>query len=258
MIVNLDLGHSRDVIAAAKLAGLTVPQTAYVLATAYHETGGRMLPVRESLNYSVEGLMKTFSRSRISSADALAYGRKTGRAANQQAIANLVYGGEWGRENLGNTEPNDGWTYRGGGLVQVTGRRNFERVGLATGNDLIAEPDMINDPAISAAALVFGSRDGWFTGKKLSDYISGSKADYRNARRVINGMDRADDIAAYARAYEAVLGMSPARALQTILAKPAPYTGKIDGKFGPQSRAALAEFQRRADEVAELIKQMEI
>lgn len=80
----------------------------------------------ENLNYSVEGLLKTFGRHRISVADAQRLGRSKTHPADQVAIANTLYGGEWGRKNLGNTQPNDGWTFRGCGPIQLTGRRNAE------------------------------------------------------------------------------------------------------------------------------------
>lgn len=83
----------------------------------------------ESLNYSVDGLLKTFGRHRISAEDARKYGRDGGRPANQEAIANLIYGGKWGRDNLGNTEPGDGWRFRGSGVKQITGRYNTEKSG---------------------------------------------------------------------------------------------------------------------------------
>lgn len=83
----------------------------------------------ENLNYSVEGLRATFGRHRISDAQCEAYGRKPGRPADQRAIANIVYGGEWGRVNLGNIHPNDGWDMRGSGVKQITGRANIEASG---------------------------------------------------------------------------------------------------------------------------------
>lgn len=85
----------------------------------------------ESLNYSVEGLRATFGRHRISDAECERYGRKPGRPADQKAIANIVYGGEFGRINLGNVLPNDGWDFRGSGFKQITGRRNTEASGFS-------------------------------------------------------------------------------------------------------------------------------
>ena len=186
-------------------SALPISHLAYVLATAYHETGRKMAPNRESLNYSVDGLLKTFGRHRISEADARRYGRHGSRPANQVAIANCVYGGEWGLENLGNTQPNDGWNLRGGGQAHTTGRRNFEKVKRATGVDVIADSDRILDPKVSAIALVTASVEGWYTGKKLSDYLPG---DYVNARRVINGTDKASEIARYAVEFERVLRLA--------------------------------------------------
>jgi putative chitinase len=83
----------------------------------------------ENLNYSVEGLLKTFGRHRISAADCQTFGRAPGRPANQSAIANIVYGGPWGLKNLGNIHPGDGWLFRGSGDKQITGRANFREAG---------------------------------------------------------------------------------------------------------------------------------
>ena len=103
----------------------TVRRVAAFIAQMAHESG--LKPRSENLNYSVEGLLKTFGRHRISAADAQRYGRIDGKQrANQEAIANCIYGGEWGRKNLGNTEPGDGWKMRGGGPLQNTGRANWQ------------------------------------------------------------------------------------------------------------------------------------
>lgn len=53
--------------------------------------------------------------------------------------------------------------------------------------------------------LLLGMKEGWFTGRKLSDYINQSKKDYLNARRIINGMDKASLIAGYAETFEKAL-----------------------------------------------------
>lgn len=83
----------------------------------------------ENLNYSVEALISKFGRHRISIAEAQRYGRAPGRPADQQAIANIIYGGEWGRANLGNIGPNDGWENRGSGVKQITGLANIRESG---------------------------------------------------------------------------------------------------------------------------------
>ncbi len=112
---------------------------------------------RESLNYSVEALASKFGRHRISLSDATRYGRSSYHPANQPAIANAIYGGEWGRLNLGNVLPGDGWRFRGGGLIHTTGRGNFLRTSLALFNDrtLIEHPELIVEPRIAARAAAY-------------------------------------------------------------------------------------------------------
>jgi hypothetical protein len=112
---------------------------------------------------------------------------------------------------LGNTVPGDGYKFRGRGHVQLTGRRNYAKAGKAFGVDLVKEPDLALSPDISARVLITGCLEGWFTGKKLGDYIrDGVDAtdllDYKNARRVINGQDKAAQIASMARVFEQAVG----------------------------------------------------
>jgi putative chitinase len=115
--------------AAAVKFGLTDPLVlAHWLGQMRVESRGFTTMV-ESLNYSVEGLLATFGRHRISNADCQRLGRLPGRPANQEAIANVVYGGKWGLDNLGNTKPGDGWLFRGSGDKQITGRANFREAG---------------------------------------------------------------------------------------------------------------------------------
>ena len=94
----------------------------------------------ENLNYSTSALIELFGRHRISIADAQRYGRGPGRPANQEALANILYGGAFGRKNLGNTQPGDGWRHRGYGPKQITGRANQEDFGEAMGIPLEEVP----------------------------------------------------------------------------------------------------------------------
>jgi len=104
--------------------GINTPlRKAWFMANCHHETGNFTV-FSENLNYKVDTLIKLFSRKRISEADARLYGRTDKQKANRKAIANIIYGGEWGKINLGNILPNDGWFFRGAGAIQLTGRRN--------------------------------------------------------------------------------------------------------------------------------------
>ena len=118
----------------------------HLLAQCYVESDG-FTRLEENLNYSAEGLLATFGTSRISSKDAWRVGRvdKWGQKADRRAIANIVYGGTWGRLNLGNIKPNDGWDFRGQGRKQITGRDNTTRYSMwAYGDDRVArDPTML-------------------------------------------------------------------------------------------------------------------
>lgn len=146
----------------------------HFLAQVSHESGFR--PIAENLNYSVDGLKQTFSAARISRAQCEALGRAPGRPADQQAIANAVYGGTWGAANLGNTRPGDGWRYRGRGLIQLTGRANYAR----TGAGYEADPDQVMTPAGSVQCAV----DYWRT-RGLN--AAADADDVARVTRLING-----------------------------------------------------------------------
>lgn len=145
---------------------------AYLLATAFHETDRKMQPIREygstryfNQRYGPEGANPTLAKA------------------------------------LGNTQPGDGARFCGRGFVQLTGRRNYSDWGSRLGEDLLAQPELAQDLAHAVRILVDGSVQGTFTGKKLATYFSPTKADWRNARRIINGVDKADLIAGHARSF---------------------------------------------------------
>lgn len=112
--------------------------------------------VVENLNYSVDGLLRTFGRHRISAADCERLGRKPGQPADRASIAELVYGGAWGATHLGNTQPGDGARFIGRGLKQLTGRDNYARCGKALGEDFLSQPDRLVMPVNAALSA------GWF------------------------------------------------------------------------------------------------
>lgn len=90
----------------------------------------------------------------------------------------------------------------GRGLVQLTWQGNYAKYAALTGYNLLADPDaLIRDFGLSAFVLVHGSRTGGFTGRKLSDYINGPNRDFYNARRIINGLDHAAEIAGAAESW---------------------------------------------------------
>ncbi len=132
---------------------------------------------------------------------------------------------------LGNVNPGDGIAFCGRGYVQLTGRANYRKatqrlraLGLiGADQDLETNPDLAMHPDVAAAVLFIGTREGWFTGKKLSDYLGAGKADWKGARRIINGQDRADEIALHAQAFATALkkaGYAPGAVVTKIPVPP--------------------------------------
>ncbi len=145
---------------------ITPLRVAHALAQQCVETT-RFSTLVESLNYSPAGLRATFSTTRISDAQCLELGRKDGEGAlspeRQKAIANLVYGGEWGKAHLGNRQPGDGWLYRGRGAKQLTGRDNYAdlNVLLQGDPDVLAHPELVEAPDMGMrAACRYWTRKG--------------------------------------------------------------------------------------------------
>lgn len=158
---------------------LNIREAAYIFATVYHETAKTFLPLEE------------FGKGR---------GKKYGKAVN-------------------------GKKYYGRGYVQLTWDYNYKKAteelkkqfpaivkayeakhGVTF--DLLTSPEQAMDVEVACAILVVGSQQGWFTGKKLSDYINSNQSDFINARRVINGIDRAKLIAGQAQKFKEILSGS--------------------------------------------------
>jgi putative chitinase len=123
----------------------------HFMAQVLHETGGLKI-LTESMNYKPDALIALFSRKRISIEDAQRLGRTDAHPADQRGIANILYGGAFGKAQLGNTEPDDGWNFRGTGLLQMTGRDSRTRIGekLTVGNGEDLTVDLLNIPPDNA------------------------------------------------------------------------------------------------------------
>lgn len=135
--------------------GITTPKRISGFLSQIGVESAGLTTLVENLNYSVEALLTKFPR-RISEADARKVGRTPYQKANQEGIANLIYGGAWGRKNLGNLNYGDGWLFRGRGLKQLTGRDNYQRCGVALGENFISDPDRLLMPVNAALSA------GWF------------------------------------------------------------------------------------------------
>jgi hypothetical protein len=95
--------------------------------------------------------------------------------------------------------------YWGRGFVQITWESNYRKMGKLLKIDLVRNPDHMLDEHLAAEALVLGMKLGTYTGRKLCDYFNESRTDWVNARRIVNGLDRAKELAAQAQSlYEAL------------------------------------------------------
>lgn len=107
----------------------------------------------------------------------------------------------WRRKNLRY------YPWYGRGYVQLTWRNNYARAQekLGLGTLLTDTPDAALRSDIAVLVLVRGMMEGWFTGKRLDEYVNDLGTDYYNARRVVNGLDKANEIAALAEEWYDVL-----------------------------------------------------
>lgn len=138
---------------------------AYMLATVYHETAATMYPIEE-------------------------YGKGRGR----------VYGKKIKQSREPYEKPDQ--IYYGRGYVQLTWYENYERMGELLNLPLLEQPELALQPKIAADIMFEGmtkgsSGRGDFTGVSLENYFNATKDDPINARRIINGLDKAELIAGY-------------------------------------------------------------
>ena len=150
------------------VGGCLINEAAYMLATAYHETAHTMQPIEE-------------------------YGKGRGR--------------DYGKRLKMNRQPYSASLpiYYGRGYVQLTWYENYDKAGRLLKLDLLRQPELALQADVAAKIMREGMFEGWFTGKKLGEYIGLRTAEYVSARRIINGMDKAQLIAGYAVVFELAL-----------------------------------------------------
>ena len=167
------------------------PDKARWLAQLSVESGG-FKRLTEGTGYSATRLVQVF-KNRNGLTPAIAQQLV---AAGPKAVFNFIYGGKWGRENLGNVNPDDGWDYRGRGLIMTTGRDNYRATSLGCWGDLrlVDEPDLLLGAEYAAQAAAWF----WYSRK-----LNGVE-DVREVTRRINGgaMHLAERIAATEKAMD--------------------------------------------------------
>ncbi|MBN9007229.1 MAG: peptidoglycan-binding protein [Rhizobiales bacterium] len=205
---------------------------------------GAGLEVVENLNYTARRMMAVWPSRFPTLASAAPY------ANNPQKLANKVYNGRMGNR----VGTDDGFTYRGRGATQTTGREAYGHLAEATGLDLLSNPDLVNDPAhflesaaidfIKCGCLPFAKRgdiegtthhlNGGLIG--LSDRKAWT-AKWRSALAVVLAPPANDNVLRLgSKGYEV-------KALQERLVELNYSVGEVDGKFGRGTRSAVRAFQ---------------
>lgn len=141
-------------------AGITTPiRLAHFLAQICHESSGLTIEW-ESGNYRAARILQIFGVGRHSAAVTPDEAERL--AGNGPALFERVYGlGNPRKHDLGNTQPGDGWRYRGGGLMQTTGRANYRRMGQKCGVDFEGNPELV----LSAEHALKPALAEWTEGK---------------------------------------------------------------------------------------------
>lgn len=115
------------------------------------------------------------------------------------------YGKGRGRP-YGRPHPRTKQIYFGRGYVQLTWYENYLKAETVYDLPFTTNPDLALDPTNAAKIMFDGMLEGWFTGKRFATYITvGTFEQFRQARRIINGVDKASLIAGYATDYLAAL-----------------------------------------------------
>lgn len=143
---------------------------AYMLATTHHETGRTMQPIEE-------------------------YGKGKGRPYGSRL--------KMAKNSAGNRIPYTDTTeiFYGRGFVQLTWYENYDKAGKKLGKNFLQNAKGVMDITNATKIMFVGMMEGWFTGAKLSTFFNGATEDWKNARKIINGLDRADLIKDYGLKY---------------------------------------------------------
>lgn len=181
---------------------------AYLLATAYWETGKTMQPIDE------RGSDAYFFRM---------YDIKGDRPRVAQT--------------LGNTQEGDGVKFHGRGFVQITGRANYVDMSKRIHLNLVENPELVKNHEVAAVIIFIGMEKGTFTGRKLSHFFNDTTSDPVGARRIINGTDKAEEIAEIYRKFLPAIDNSRVSVTTTV-------------------ESIQPEFERRLQRLEDLVEEL--
>jgi putative chitinase len=209
---------------------------------------GALSVVVENLNYSADGLLRTFPKYYRNASEANAHAKQPIK------IASRVYANRMGN---GNEASQDGWKFRGRGLIQITGKNNYVSFGEEIGMDLTEDPSYLETAEGAARSAA------WFWKVNNLNRFADSHDIVGCSKAVNGGTNGLDERKKYYARGMAVLGAAPAPvspAFTTLtIGSSGPAVEEIqtllgieaDGKFGPGTAAAVKAFQTRNGLVAD-------
>jgi putative chitinase len=167
---------------------------AHFLCQVAHESAN-FTAIRENLNYSTDGLMKTFKKYFKDRIEAATFARKP------EIIANRVYASRMGN---GNETSGDGWRYRGRGYLQLTGRTNYAIFGTYVDENLLENPDLVATKYAMHSAFWFFERNNLW---KLTDSKNYYETLTTVTKRINGGTHGLSDRASKFRTFSKFLGI---------------------------------------------------
>jgi putative chitinase len=208
-----------------------------------NETGGLRTIGREDMRYSAERAFELFPKAR-QNPDVCRDRCSSVPQDKGRRFASWIYADLYGN---GPEATEDGWKYRGGGMVQLTFKSTYAACGEAAGIDLVGNPDLIVTPAAAALSAC------WFMARYkpaiLAHFDRGTANDFLAGGALVgwtNDHHTGVRLGFRDKALAVVDGGKPVdlRAVQSALAAAGHDPGPVDGQMGPRTITALAGFQR--------------
>lgn len=148
----------------------------------------------------MEAILNEWDSRGLDDTRCLAYILATALHETAHTMQPIAEYGKGRRHSYGKADKETGKIYYGRGFVQITWKANYKRFSHHLGIDLLNDPEKALEPSIATKIIFDGMLKGMFTGRRLSHYFK-EESDWFNARRIVNGLDKAERIGRYGRQF---------------------------------------------------------